>query len=714
MRSQTSAPAGTRSSPTSAEATARTALVFRGAAAPRLAEQLLELGVADVHVIARGRRSDLPEGAESHACEDRVDELRVVADLARAAAGGGIALVNGDVVASRAALEVVLAGPPGGPSAILGTGRMPSGAYCYGLRVPRARVLAAASPYHWVGSPNAWFAGVLRVAPGDEAGLAEAADRVRELLLGPLPDGWAEELERKVTAEGLDPAAAAGEIPALLLTALVRGGVPVMMRDVRSLAWARPLPGQEARGGADDDEARLDAAVKSADGFFTTFFVSPYSKYIARWAARRGITPNQVTTFSMGIGVLAATAFAVGHRWGLIAGALLLQAAFTFDCVDGQLARYTRCFSRFGAWLDSVFDRLKEYLVYAGLAIGSTRTFGVDVWPLAAAALSLQTARHMIEFAYWDVHYEAIENAPQPPLEEPGDRPGSAPSGATGGVSAATLGFSRMLDRPPGIHWLKKMAVLPIGERFAAISISAAVATPRTTFVVLLVWGGVAAVYSVGAHVAHSVVRGQGAGGRAQPGFRDDGPLALGLSRLGLRPPLPPVALTLLGAVPLVVAVVVGGAFLPQWALLPGLVSLVVLGGLAGGRPDGRFDWATPGILRALEYGLLLWMAVLAHGPAVRSCFALLAVLAFHHYDSVYRLRQGRPAPAWLNLAGAGWDGRLILAYVALVLAASTAGMALAAGLLTVLYMAESASGWLAEARSSQPPTYAGADEGGE
>ena len=35
-------------------------------------------------------------------------------------------------------------------------------------------------------------------------------------------------------------------------------------------------------------------------------------------------------------------AFATGERWGLVAGAVLLQIAFTIDCVDGQLARYTR------------------------------------------------------------------------------------------------------------------------------------------------------------------------------------------------------------------------------------------------------------------------------------------------------------------------------------------------------------------------------------
>jgi hypothetical protein len=674
---------------------ARTALLFAAGPSPglpRLVEQLRSLGVEDVHVLARDESPPPFEGHLHHRAE-RADELRLVADLARAAAGGGLVLLPADVTSGREALALLVAEPPRG-SAALGTGLGRAGPASYELRAPRGRVLAAASPYHWVGAPTGSFAGMLRVGAGEEVELAGAAERLADLIAGAGLDGRRPDVVVPAS-EG---------VPALLLTALVRGGVPVALRDLRSFAWARA--GEAPADPARDERARLDAAVKPADGFFTTFFVSSYSRYIARFAARLGITPNQVTVFSMFIGVLAAAGFAVGHRWSLIAGALLLQAAFTFDCVDGQLARYTRNFSRFGAWLDSVLDRGKEYLVYAGLAVGSVRGFGFDAWPLAAAALTLQTARHMVEFAYWDVHYRAIEQAPQPPLEEPGDRPGAPPAGVAGGVSAATLGFSRLLDRPPGIHWIKKMLVFPIGERFAAISVTAAVWNPHVTFVVVLVWGGIAVAYSVAAHVVHSV-----AGGRlavdgspsAALAFRDDGPLAVALSRL-LPIPLPAPLLVLLGASPLVVAVGVGGAFVGHWALLPGLFSLIVLGAASARRPDGRFDWAVPGMLRGLEYGLLLWMAVLAHGDAVKACFALLAVLAFHHYDAVYRLRQhARPVPPWLRIAG-GWDGRVVLAYIALLAAASTVGMAVAAALFAILFVGESATAWLAESRSSEPP----------
>jgi phosphatidylglycerophosphate synthase len=222
-----------------------------------------------------------------------------------------------------------------------------------------------------------------------------------------------------------------------------------------------------------DDDARLRAAVKADDGFFTTFLVSSYSPHVVRWAARRGLTPNQVTVFSMLLGALAAAAFATGVRWGLVTGAVLLQAAFLFDCVDGQLARYTQRFSAIGGWLDAVFDRTKEYLVYAGLAIGAART-GDSVWLLAGAAMALQTARHEMDFSF---------------------------SGTNDASYAGVLAIARRHDTG-ALSWLKKMVVLPIGERFAVISITAAVWSAHTTFVVLLVWGGIGGLYGLAGRLA--------------------------------------------------------------------------------------------------------------------------------------------------------------------------------------------------------------------
>ena len=524
----------------------------------RLVDQFASIGVTHAWVITRpGYAAALQpslDGAgvqiEVVQCADPPEDLEAVARIARESEGG-LVLCYAEIVTHREALAGVIADPRLRTGALTRI-QISRHAYSFATRCTVARVLSAASPYHWVGSANTFFLGVLRVDSGDQQALAEVAERAAGLLLPPLRDDWLAELDRKVRVDEhhragrpvpppgkppitrvFDRDVAMQDVLALLLVGLVRGGTRVGNRQLRRLFWDRILSEEDSRRAADEirgydeDKVLLDSAVKASDGFFTTFFVSTYSRYIARFAARRGFTPNEVTVFSMVLGVLAAAGFATGERWSLVAGALLLQAAFTFDCVDGQLARYTRTFTPFGAWLDSVFDRGKEYLAYAGLAIGSTRGFGVDVWALAASALTLQTVRHMFDFSFFEEERGAVDQAIAVPLEPPGDGTFRAPRDVAdprddetdaGGreraaaparrrsPAARALRFSKRIDRAPGVEWIKKIVVLPIGERFALISLTAALFTPQTTFVALLAGGGFACIYTLFSRVMRTVL----------------------------------------------------------------------------------------------------------------------------------------------------------------------------------------------------------------
>ena len=197
--------------------------------------------------------------------------------------------------------------------------------------------------------------------------------------------------------------------------------------------------------------------------------------------------------------------------------------------------------------------------------------------------------------------------------------------------------------------------------------------------------------------------------------YRDDGPLALALGRVfGPRLRMPAVVLLLVAAIPLVVVLAIHGAYLPKAVLAPGVATVVLFGGASAGRPQNRFDWTLPSLLRLLEYGLLLWTAVLAHGWATRSCFALLAVLAYHHYDAVYRLRQSGGPPAWLTVAAGGWEGRVLLAYLALLVDATAVGMAVAAGLLALLFVGESVTWWARAGRLQPAAVYGDEEDEGE
>jgi phosphatidylglycerophosphate synthase len=451
-----------------------TAVLFaanRGPVLERLAEQLAGLGVEEVHVLVAAAPGD---------------DLRALADIARG--GSGTLLVGaGDVFTHSEALAGLLRDPRV-PSGILASEQARPGAW--GVRSDRGRVLSVASPYHSVTDPNGAFLGFLKIAPEDRAALAEVAARVAVL--------------------GHDRSGGPADPAALVTVGLVRANVRLSQSFLRELFWARPRSEPELRDAReaiariDGDRVVLDSAVKATDGFFTTFFVSPYSKYIARWAARRGITPNQVTTFSMALGLATAAAFALGSRAGYVAGAVLLQAAFTLDCVDGQLARYTMSFSKFGAWLDSIFDRAKEYAVYAGLALGASHA-GDPVWLLAGAALTLQTVRHALDFSHAASEQHAMAVAPQRPVEEPSDGAVAVAGTARAARPDRILGSWRRLNRLPGLTWAKRIVVFPIGERFAAVSITAALFTPRTAFVVLLAWGSFAALYGLAGRLLRSV-----------------------------------------------------------------------------------------------------------------------------------------------------------------------------------------------------------------
>ncbi|PJT49971.1 transferase, partial [Streptomyces albidoflavus] len=287
-------------------------------------------------------------------------------------------------------------------------------------------------------------------------------------------------------------------------------GVAVHRPELGALVARVPLAPQErsearqAVAAVDDEAIRLRTAVKSRDGFFTTYCISPYSRYLARWCARRGLTPNQVTTASLVTALIAAGCAATGTRAGFVAAGLLLLFSFVLDCTDGQLARYSLQYSTLGAWLDATFDRAKEYAYYAGLALGAARG-GDDVWALALGAMVLQTCRHVVDFSFNEANHDAEAN------------------------TSPTAALSGRLDSVGWTVWLRRMIVLPIGERWALIAVLTAVTTPRITFVVLLIGCALAAAYTTAGRLLRSLTRKAERTDRAAQALADladSGPLA--------------------------------------------------------------------------------------------------------------------------------------------------------------------------------------------
>jgi hypothetical protein len=199
--------------------------------------------------------------------------------------------------------------------------------------------------------------------------------------------------------------------------------------------------------------------------------------------------------------------------------------------------------------------------------------------------------------------------------------------------------------------------------------------------------------------------------------YRDDGPLSRALgSLLGPALRLPGAGLLLLALLALVTAIAVGGGDTPRGVAAAVLALVVLLGGAScGAPPRPRIRWAEMPLLRGTEYMALVWIAALEGPDAYPAAFALLAALAFRHYDLVYRLRHRGTVPAtWVSTLSGGWDVRIVLGFVLLVAGALPAGYFVLAAVLGVAFVGEAAYGWLAVGRVQRPLEYEDEEDEGQ
>lgn len=175
--------------------------------------------------------------------------------------------------------------------------------------------------------------------------------------------------------------------------------------------------------------------------------------------------------------------------------------------------------------------------------------------------------------------------------------------------------------------------------------------------------------------------------------YRDDGPFAL-LARRADGLGLGALALTVMAAGPVVV--VLATARESDHATVVGLALLwfALLAGAAAGRPHaGRFDWAVPAVLRAVEYAVVIRLAAL-RGDGL-AAFVFLAAVVYHHYDIVYRVHTAQTdLPRWRALAAGGWPGRLALVYVLDTVGGFELGLYTAAGVIGLAAVAGSGLAW--------------------
>ena len=326
--------------------------------------------------------------------------------------------------------------------------------------VRQNRVASASSQSHIVTLGNRNFAGALRISQNQKEHVISALEGA---------------IDSRLPGNAID----------LSLVALTRARVQVDAADLWAAPYARSTDNSVRESVKSElnnlnlGQLRLKMANRANDGFYSVFFLRKFSKLLTWLAVRVKAKPNQVTLISFAIGLYSAFCFTQGSFSQTLLGAVLLQISIIVDCVDGELARYTRKFSKLGAWLDAVTDRVKEYMVFLGLAIGADKS-GQDLWVPALVMMLIQTFRHLSDYNFARTIKLRAESQFLTPVDYAADFDGIVPT-----------------EREPKgrlRYWLGKIIQFPIGERWLVISTSAVIGGASFTFTAMPILAAISAL----------------------------------------------------------------------------------------------------------------------------------------------------------------------------------------------------------------------------
>jgi len=496
---------------------------------------------------------------------------------------------------------------------------------------------------HPAGNPNRVVVGLLRIREADRRRAAEL---------------WRSAAAARSAADSEDPFD-------LALLALVRGGLTVAGQPLGYYRWSwgrngdGRAVGQDGLGPTGWDQ-RLRSASRLGDGAYSAAVVRRLSRLGTRLALRPRVTPNQITAISLAVGLLSGLLIFTGRPAAWIAAAVLLQVSLIIDCMDGEVARFTRRYSDFGGWLDGIGDRVKEYLAFAAVAAVAVRDHHHNAhyhngWLLAAIAMVVVTARHSEDYAYTDRQAPGRVGRPAlVPLSQAGD----------GSADATATTLPPQPSRPARIaFWVRKIAHVPIAERYLVLSLALLTLRPLWVLIAAIAVSGFALVWTVGGRLVRAL---RPAGPYATPslGRQLDLGLLAGLAgrvRVGFLPGLLALIISWLGLIASI------GLDSPAIAWAWAVVSVIIVGCVLRAPVTHRLGWLALPLVWIGESAVI--GSLLARGIGGSLIFVTLAAIAYRRYELIYSIRiKGVPGPRSLL----GTDGRILVVGVLFSLASLT------------------------------------------
>jgi phosphatidylserine synthase len=531
---------------------------------------------------------------------------------------GPVAVVDQGLVTGQAMIDALIKGHWSASACLVKPSSVPT--VTHDARVMHKQVVSAATIDHLVTAPTHTMLGFVRIGGDEKSQNAIAQAR----------DYFSDSIHK-------------ADLVDLITVALVRAACQVVAIGVTGLCDRADSANEisalrTAVASQDEQEIRTQRALRADDGFYSTFVLRKLSRKLSMIAVQRGWTPNQITLTSLIMALVVAGFFATGWWPLMLVGAIGVQAAIIIDCADGEVARYTGVSSQRGAWLDAATDRIKEYAIYAGLAVGASQ-HDMNLWPLAMGVMVLQTVRHL-----GDYNFQAVQV-----VRETAVLPLALTNHLDSGVvsNGSILDTSAALNSNSKVRWLKKVIHFPIGERWLVISVGALFNAPAFALYALLIFGFIGLAYT--------------STGRILRSKNWKHPQAISGCEILERQIEPG-----LGA---------------DWFWADGSQPL-----------KSKFAWTAPAVLVLIELGLVL--AVARNHPIA---YLWIFAVAFHHYDALYRSLAGFEIPKNIKTYGLGFLGRsLIIVITSLGFVISLETTLLLGGIaFTALFVGYASKQWM-------------------
>lgn len=100
-------------------------------------------------------------------------------------------------------------------------------------------------------------------------------------------------------------------------------------------------------------EIKRTSIVQSVrDGMLIGLLMRQFSYWCSAWFVKLHLKPNFITLLMIIFGIIGSAFFALPYLWAKICGYIFWYLWFTMDLSDGQVARFTKTYSKYGKEMD--------------------------------------------------------------------------------------------------------------------------------------------------------------------------------------------------------------------------------------------------------------------------------------------------------------------------------------------------------------------------